>query len=69
MVHLLVMHDGAEVGSASYDIRKLFNKKKYRYSTWLDLKYEDTIAGKLGLCLYLELDLWKDIQDDLLRRT
>jgi len=68
-VHLLVLHDGEEVGSCSYDIRKLFSKKKYRYSTWLDLTYEEKIAGKLGLCLILELDLQKDIQADLLART
>ena len=48
---MLVMHDGEEIGTAEYDIRKLFVKKKYKFSTWLDLKYEGEIAGKLGCCL------------------
>ena len=40
MVHLIVLHDGDEIGTCSYDIRKLFAKKKYRFSTWLDIELD-----------------------------
>ena len=69
MLKFMVMHDDEEVGSAEYDFRKLFNKKKLKFSTWLDLKYEDGLVGKIGLCLWLELDFLKDIVDDIYRRT
>jgi len=35
------MHGDDEVGSADYDFRKLFSKKKLKLSTWLDLKFEN----------------------------
>ena len=61
MVQMLVMHGGEEVGMAEYDLRKLFAKKNLKYSTWLDLKYEGTVIGKLGCCMWFELDVVKDI--------
>jgi len=60
-IQVLVMHDDEEVGLAQYDLRKLFNKKNLKFSTWLDLKYEGTVIGKLGCCMWLELDFLKDI--------
>ena len=63
------MHGDTEVGAAEYDFRKLFKKKKLKLSTWLDLSYEGTMVGKLGCCMWLELDFLKDIVDDIMRRT
>ena len=58
---MLVMHDEEEVGMAEYDLRKLFNKRNLKYSTWLDLKYDGALVGKLGCCMWLDLDVFKDI--------
>ena len=63
------MHGSDEIGMAEYDIRKLFNRKNLKFSTWLDLKHEGELAGKLGCCIYLELDILKDIQADIYHRT
>jgi len=61
IINIIVLHDGEEVGMATYDLRKLFNKKNLKYSTWLDLKYEGETMGKIGLCMWLDLDIVKDI--------
>ena len=70
LVQIVVMHNGDEVGTAEYDYRKLFSKKKLKYSTWLDLKYEGQLIGKLGLCMWLQVDdFLEDIKKDIMRRV
>ena len=64
------MHDEEEIGTATYDFRKLFAKKNLKFSTWLDLDYEEKVVGKLGCCIWLEVDdFMKDITDDIMHRV
>ena len=58
-----------EIGMAEYDIRKLLRRKNLKFSTWLDLKHEGHLDGKLGCCIYLELDILKDVRADIYHRT
>jgi len=64
------MHDEEEIGTATYDLRKLFNKKKLKFSTWVDLDYNNKVVGKLGTCMWLEIDdFLKDMIDDIMKRV
>ena len=70
------MHEDEEIGTAMYDFRKLFSKKKLKFSTWLDLNYEGKVMGKLGVCMWVVIDdflqdmideIYKKVQDETRR--